>query len=112
MYHSSTFRLPADQHHSYQILKKKGLLHQFESEGEPTRPILDHEIASAIGSLQTSTNAIEEQCKVLEMQKDALLKMKVLDKPNLDVEHARNERKRKEGQEKARLDVSVRDPIH
>ncbi|EMD64780.1 hypothetical protein GGP41_002948 [Bipolaris sorokiniana] len=93
----------------YQTLKKKGLLHQYEGEGGPSRPILDHEIASAIESLQSSTSAIEAQCKVLEAQKDALMKLKALDKPNLDVEHARNERKRKEGQEKARLDVSVDD---
>jgi hypothetical protein len=68
---------------------------------------LDHEIASAIESLQSSTAAIEAQSKVLEAQKDALMKLKALDKPNLDVEHARNERRRKEGQEKARLDVAV-----
>jgi hypothetical protein len=84
-------------------------LHQFESGDEPVRPILDHEISSAIESLQTSTAAIEEQCKALEAQKDALMKLRALDKPNLDVEHARNERRRKEGQEKARLDVAVRD---
>lgn len=82
-------------------------MHQYEGEGGPSRPILDHEIASAIESLQSSTSAIEAQCKVLEAQKDALMKLKALDKPNMDVEHARNERKRKEGQEKARLDVSV-----
>jgi hypothetical protein len=91
----------------YQTLRKRGLLHQYESEGEPVRPILDHEIASAIESLQNSTAAIEAQSKVLEGQKDALMKLKALDKPNLDVEHARNERRRKEGQEKARLDVAV-----
>lgn len=88
-------------------MRKKGLLHQYESEGEPPRPILDHEIASAIESLQSSTAAIEEQCKVLEAQKDALVRLKALDRPDLDVEHARNERKRKEGLEKSRLDVSV-----
>jgi hypothetical protein len=82
-------------------------LHQYESEGEPVRPILDHEISAAIESLQSSTVAIEAQCKVLEAQKDALTKLKALDKPNLDVEHSRNERRRKEGQEKARLDVAV-----
>jgi hypothetical protein len=71
---------------------------------------LDHEIASAIESLQTSTAAIEEQCKILEAQKAALVKLKALDKPNLDVEHARNERRRKEGQEKAQVDVAVRIP--
>lgn len=95
--------------HRYQTLKRKGLLHQYESEGEPVRPILDHEIASAIESLQSSTTAIEEQCKALEAQRDALLKLKALDKPNLDIEHARNERRRKEGQEKSRLDVAVDD---
>jgi hypothetical protein len=57
--------------------------------------------------LQSSTAAIEAQSKVLEAQKDALSKLKSLDKPNLDVEHARNERRRKEGQEKARIDVAV-----
>lgn len=97
----------ADYESRYQTLKKKGLLHQYESEGEPIRPILDHEIAAAVESLKSSTTAIEEQCKVLEAQKDALMKLKALDKPNMDVEHARNERRRKEAQEKARLDVSV-----
>ncbi|KAJ8110541.1 hypothetical protein OPT61_g6648 [Boeremia exigua] len=93
----------------YQTLKRKGLLHQYESEGEPTRPILDHEIAAAIESLQSSTSAIEEQCRVLEAQRDALMRLKALDKPNLNAEHARNERRRKEGQEKARLDVAIDD---
>ena len=90
-------------------MKQKGLSHQYESEGEPTRPILDHEITAAIESLQSSTTAIEEQCRVLEAQRDALMRLKALDKPNLDVEHARNERRRKEGQEKTRLDVAVDD---
>ncbi|KAF9734649.1 hypothetical protein PMIN06_006158 [Paraphaeosphaeria minitans] len=93
----------------YQTLKKKSILHQYEAEEEPVRPILDHELASAIGSLQTSTAAIEEQCKVLEAQKDALMKLKALDKSNLDVEHERNERRRRKNQEKARLDASVND---
>jgi hypothetical protein len=92
---------------SYQTLKKKDILHQYEAEDEPVRPIMDHELAAAIDSLQTSAAAIEKQCKILEAQKDALMKLKALDKPNLDVEHERNERRRKELQEKARLDVSV-----
>jgi hypothetical protein len=96
---------------SYQTLRKRGLLHQYESEGEPVRPILDHEIVSAIESLQISTAAIEAQSKALEGQKDALMKLKALDKSNLDAEHARNERRRKEGQEKSRLDVAVCFPI-
>jgi hypothetical protein len=99
--------IPVLTYDRYQTLRKRGLLHQYESEGEPTRPILDHEIASAIESLQSSTAAIEEQSKVLEGQKDALMRLRALDKPNLDVEHTRNERRRKEGQEKARLDVAV-----
>lgn len=89
------------------MLRKKGLLHQYEIEGEPIRPILDHEISSAIDSLQSSTAAIEEQCKVLEVQRDALMKLRVVNKPNVDAEHAKSERRRKEGQEKARLDVAV-----
>jgi hypothetical protein len=88
------------------------LLHQYESEGEPVRPILDHEIAAAIESLQSSTEAIEAQSRVLEAQKDALTKLRSLEKPNLDLEHARNERRRKEGQEKARLDVAVSGQSH
>lgn len=91
----------------YQTLKKKGVLHQYETEDEPIRPILDHELTSAIDSLQNSTAAIEEQCKVLEAQRAALMQLKALDKPNLEVEHFRNERRRKEHQEKARLDVAV-----
>ena len=91
----------------YQTLKKKGILHQYEAEEEPVRPILDHELASAIDSLQNSTAAIEAQCQVLEAQKAALMQLKALEKPNLDVEHLRNDRKRKENQEKGRLDVAV-----
>jgi hypothetical protein len=88
-------------------LKKKGVLHQYEADDEPVRPILDHDLTSAIDSLQSSTAAIEEQCKVLEAQRDALMQLKALDKPNLEVEHLRNERRRRENQEKARLDVTV-----
>jgi hypothetical protein len=73
---------------------------------------LDHEIAAAIESLQSSTEAIEAQSRVLEAQKDALTKLRSLEKPNLDLEHARNERRRKEGQEKARLDVAVSGQSH
>jgi hypothetical protein len=73
---------------------------------------LDHEIAAAIESLQSSTAAIEAQSRVLEAQKDALTKLRSLEKPNLDLEHARNERRRKEGQEKARLDVAVSGQRH
>lgn len=91
----------------YQTLKKKGVLHQYEADDEPIRPILDRELTSAIDSLQSSTAAIEEQCKVLEAQRAALIQLKALDKPNLEVEHLRNERRRKEHQEKARLDVAV-----
>jgi hypothetical protein len=68
---------------------------------------LDHELASAIDSLQSSTEAIEKQCKVLEAQRDALMALKALDKPNLNVEHLRNERRREEHQEKSRLDIAV-----
>lgn len=89
------------------MLKKKGVLQQYEQEDEPIRPILDHELASAIDSLQTSTAAIDAQCKVLEAQRDALMALKALDKPNMVAEHARNERRRKEQQEKARLDIAV-----
>lgn len=96
---------------SYQTLRKKGILHQYDAEEELNRPILDHEIAFAIDSLQTSTAAIEEQCKVLEAQKDALMKLKALDKPNLQFEHSSNERKRKEVQEKARLDAATEDVV-
>ncbi|KAF2877588.1 hypothetical protein BDV95DRAFT_481501 [Massariosphaeria phaeospora] len=93
----------------YRSLKKKGVLHQYQTEGEPIRPILDHELVSAIDSLQSSTAAIEEQCKLLEAQREALIALKALDKPNLSVEHMRNERRRKEQQEKARLDIAVDD---
>jgi hypothetical protein len=111
MYTSCSLRPMIELFFRYQTLRKRGLLHQYESEGEPVRPILDHDIASAIESLQGSTAAIEAQSKVLEAQKDALMKLKALDKPNMDVEHSRNERRRKEGQEKARLDVAVRLPM-
>jgi chromosome segregation ATPase len=85
------------------------VLHQYETNHEPVRPILDHELSTAIGSLQNSTAAIEEQCKLLETQRDALMALKALDKPNLSVEHMRNERRRKENQEKARLDTAIDD---
>lgn len=93
----------------YQTLRKKGLLNQYEDADDTStlRPILDHELSSAIDSLQSSTAAIEGQCKVLEAQRNALMALKALDKPNLAVEHLRNERRRKENQEKARLDSAV-----
>lgn len=85
------------------------MLRQYENEDGPIRPVLDHEVSSAIENLQNSTAAIEEQCKVLEAQRDALMALRALDKPNLAVEHTRNERRRKEHQEKARLDLAVED---
>ena len=91
---------------SYLHLKKRGILHQFENE-ELVRPILDHEVAAAIEALKSSTAAIEEQCKVLELQRESLMALKALEKPNLDVEHLRNEQRRKHHQEQARLDIAV-----
>ncbi|KAF2475786.1 uncharacterized protein BDR25DRAFT_278437 [Lindgomyces ingoldianus] len=93
----------------YQTLKKKGVVHLYENDEAPIRPVLDHELSSAIDSLESSTAAIEEQCRVLEAQRDALMALKALDKPNLSVEHMRNERRRRENQEKARLDIAVED---
>lgn len=72
---------------------------------------MDHELASAIDSLQSSTEAIEKQCRVLEAQRDALMALKALDKPNMTVEHMRNERRRDEHQEKSRLDIAVRKSV-
>ncbi|KAF2733298.1 hypothetical protein EJ04DRAFT_553447 [Polyplosphaeria fusca] len=93
----------------YKALQKKGVLPQSEDEGDLTRPIQDQDLQAAIDSLNSSTAAIEEQCKVLEAQKDALTALKALDKPNLSVEHMRNDRRRRETQEKARLDIAVED---
>ncbi|KAF2714242.1 hypothetical protein K504DRAFT_368685 [Pleomassaria siparia CBS 279.74] len=92
----------------YQTLRKKGVLHQYEND-EPVRPILDHELSTAIDSLKSSTAAIEKQCKVLEAQYHALMELKALDRPNLSVEHMRNDRRRKDNQEKGRLDTAVDD---
>lgn len=83
------------------------MLQQYQSKHGPARPFLDQELHSAIGSLEASTAAIEQQCKVIEAQRDALMALRALDKPNLAAEHARNERRRKEHQEKARLDIAV-----
>ena len=88
-------------------MKKRGILHQFENEDELVRPILDHEVASAIEALKSSTAAIEEQCRALKVQREAIMALKALEKPNLDVEHLRNEQRRKHHQEKARLDIAV-----
>ena len=92
---------------SYQHLKKRGILHQFENENELVRPVLDHEVAAAIEALKSSTAAIEEQCRVLEVQRESLMALKALEKPNLDAEHLRNEQRRKHHQEQARLDIAV-----
>lgn len=64
-------------------------------------------MTSAIDALQSSTAAIEKQTKILEAQRDALMALKALEKPNMSAEHMRNERRRREAQEKARLDVAV-----
>ncbi|KAH7121016.1 hypothetical protein B0J11DRAFT_533181 [Dendryphion nanum] len=101
--------LTKEELHVYQNLKKRGLLHQFENDEEPVRPLMDHEIASAIEALKSSTAAIEEQSKVLETQREALMALKALEKPNLNVEHVRNEKRRREHQEKTRLDIAIED---
>ncbi|KAF2188568.1 hypothetical protein K469DRAFT_565217 [Zopfia rhizophila CBS 207.26] len=108
-YLDSSTLLTKEELDLYQALEKKGVVHQYENDDTFARPILDHELTSAIESLQSSTAAIEEQCKVLEAQRDALVALKALDKPNLEVEHMRNERRRRQHQEKARLDISIED---
>ncbi|KAF2272485.1 uncharacterized protein EI97DRAFT_436864 [Westerdykella ornata] len=92
-----------------EVLKKKGVLQHYNGKDGPARPFLDHELYSAIDALETSTAAIEQQCKVLEAQRDALMALRALDKPSMAAEHLRNDRRRKEHQEKSRLDMAVED---
>ncbi|KAF2012983.1 hypothetical protein BU24DRAFT_494881 [Aaosphaeria arxii CBS 175.79] len=95
----------------YKFMQKKGLISRHNLDNAPIRPLLDHELSSAIESLEISTAAIGEQCKVLEAQASALKALQAMGKPNMKVEHARNERRRKEQQEKARLDITIEDVV-
>ena len=75
-------------------------------------PHRDSDISAAIAALQSSTAAIEKQFQILETQREALVSLKALNKPNISVEHMRNDRRRHEIQEKGRLDIAVSTRFH
>ncbi|OCL13636.1 hypothetical protein AOQ84DRAFT_385268 [Glonium stellatum] len=91
----------------YCKISKKSTTHLIEGEDTEIRPHQDNDLSAAIAALQSSTAAIEKQYQVLEIQKEALLSLKALNKPNLSVEHMRNDRRRHEVQEKGRLDIAA-----
>ncbi|KAF2805414.1 uncharacterized protein BDZ99DRAFT_449957 [Mytilinidion resinicola] len=91
----------------YRQLSSNGRLQKLETENSKLFPHRDEDLAAAVASLQTSTAAIEDHIKVLESQKNALHDLQALNRPNLTVEHMRNDRRRREHQEKARLEISI-----
>ncbi|OCK82052.1 hypothetical protein K432DRAFT_349774 [Lepidopterella palustris CBS 459.81] len=93
----------------YCAISKRGTARLDETEALNIRPHYDNDLNAAVEALQNSTAAIEKQCHVLEAQKEALEALKALNKPDLQVEHTRNDRRRREIQEKARLDIAVED---
>ncbi|KAF2489070.1 hypothetical protein BU16DRAFT_472447 [Lophium mytilinum] len=99
--------LSQDELDLYRQLSSNGRLQKLDTENSKMFPHRDEDLAAAVASLQTSTAAIEDHIKVLESQKNALHDLQALNKPNLTVEHMRNDRRRHEHQEKARLEIAI-----
>jgi hypothetical protein len=93
----------------YSQLSANGRFQSLQSEDSRFLSHRDEDLEAAVAFLQTSTAAIEEHIKVLNFQKDALEDLKALNKPNLAVEHIRNDRRRREHQEKSRLEIAIED---
>ncbi|KAL1623017.1 hypothetical protein SLS56_008428 [Neofusicoccum ribis] len=72
------------------------------------QPIQDEDLRAAIESLETSTAAIDQQTKALEVQMDALLELRTQNaEPSNAVRRKLDDRKKKNVQEKGQLDFDV-----
>lgn len=95
--------------HSYRKLLPRHSLSIVSDGAQSVRPIYDHEIQTAIESLESSTAAIEKQSRALEVQKQALLALKAQnDAPIGAAKRATADRNRKHVQELQSLDIAVR----
>lgn len=72
------------------------------------QPFHDEDIRAAIEALESSTAAIDQQTKALEVQMDALLELRTQNtEPNNAVRRKLDELKKKNAQEKGQLDFEV-----
>ncbi|GME59128.1 uncharacterized protein LTHEOB_9405 [Neofusicoccum parvum] len=72
------------------------------------QPIQDEDLRAAIESLETSTAAIDQQTKALEVQMDALLELRTQNaEPSNAVRRKLDDRKKKNVQEKGQLDFNI-----
>ncbi|KAK4972525.1 hypothetical protein LTR66_011319 [Elasticomyces elasticus] len=78
-----------------------------EDPSRARRPLADEELDAAIDVLQSSTAAIERQCHLLELQKQALLTIQARNKIPPETARTRERRVRQHAREKAELDVVV-----
>lgn len=72
-----------------------------------SRPLVDDDFEAAIKSLEASTAAIEKQCAVLEVQKQALADLKARQGSNTAASSSQDERQKKLAREKAQLEFEV-----
>lgn len=72
-----------------------------------SRPLKDADFESAIVSLEQSTAAIEEQCRLLEAQKQALAEFRTHNERKTPAEPATVDQRTKLTREKARLEFDV-----
>lgn len=71
------------------------------------RPVLDPEFEGAIASLEASTAAIETQCALLEVQKQALAQLCSREKVSAEASSVAEHQNRKVAREKAQVDLEV-----
>lgn len=77
------------------------------------RPLTDAEFEAAIDSLELGTAAIQRQCRILELQKQALHEIKARDVSVPSTKSTRDlPRRKKIAREKAQLDLQVQELSH
>ncbi|KAK5686480.1 hypothetical protein LTS10_002599 [Elasticomyces elasticus] len=81
-------------------------LNGLASQNTVGRPLLDNDFEIAIASLETSTAAIEQQCRLMESQKQALTELKARNTIQTNNTAARD-RQKKLARDKAQLEFEV-----
>ncbi|KAK5133818.1 hypothetical protein LTR08_007248 [Meristemomyces frigidus] len=71
------------------------------------RPLSDTDFEAAITSLEASTAAIDKQCQLMELQKDALRNLKARRSRDNSTDQAHSQRRKKLTREKAQLEFDV-----
>ncbi|KAJ9635945.1 hypothetical protein H2199_008299 [Coniosporium tulheliwenetii] len=102
--------LSKDELDLYCKLFPRHILSKAPDRAQTVRPIFDHEIQTAIESLENSTAAIKTQSRALEVQKQALLALKAQnDAPSEMAKRVSADRNRKYVQELQSLDIAAQE---